>query len=167
MAEESVAARGKDFIKQNILRVKRSSPKELKQRSVDTRHGDARDLKYSGLLPIYVHKKNYGKIPKFIANARAFVSVETETVEHREEDKIPEIPSCRYVSKEERKMLLDGMKQRWERLMKQFQGLPLTVALAHVQKKKARIERELQELEKDIAIVERHPHIYVYDTDDT
>lgn len=57
LPKELVTARRKDFVKQNILCVKRSSPKELKQRTVDTRHGDTRDLKYSGLLPIYVHKK--------------------------------------------------------------------------------------------------------------
>lgn len=56
------------------------------------------------------------------------------------------------------------MKERWENLMERFQRLPLTITLAQVQKK-ARMERELQQLEKDIAVVERHPHIYVYDTD--
>ncbi|XP_032678868.1 enkurin [Odontomachus brunneus] len=167
--EKLAVARGKDFVKQNILRVKSSSPKEPKQRSVDTRYGDTRDLKNSGLLPTYVHKKNYGKIPKFVAlGTRASVSVETETTRHRDldEDKMPVIPLCRYVDKEERKMLLDGMKEKWESLMKQFQRLPLTITLAHVQRK-ARLERELQQLEKDIAIVERHPHMYVYGTDDT
>lgn len=56
------------------------------------------------------------------------------------------------------------MKERWEKLMKQFQRLPLTATLALV-RKKARMERELQEIEKDIAVIERHPHIYVYDAD--
>lgn len=55
--EKLIVAREKNFIKQNILRAKRSYPAEPKQRSVDTRHGDTHDLKRSGLLPIYVHKK--------------------------------------------------------------------------------------------------------------
>lgn len=55
--EKFAVAREKNFVKQNILRAKRSYPAEPKQRSVDTRHGDAYDLKRSGLVPIYVHKK--------------------------------------------------------------------------------------------------------------
>jgi len=47
----------KDFIKKNILRVKCSSYAEPKQRFVDSRFGDTHELKSSGLLPIYVHKK--------------------------------------------------------------------------------------------------------------
>lgn len=50
-------AREKNFVKRNILRVKRSYPAEPKQRFVDTRYGNTHDLKSSGLLPIYVHKK--------------------------------------------------------------------------------------------------------------
>jgi len=55
--EKLFVTREKDFIKQNILHTKRSYPAEPKQRSVDTRYGDTHDLKRSGLLPIYVHKK--------------------------------------------------------------------------------------------------------------
>lgn len=55
-----------------------------------------------------------------------------------------------------------GMKERWETLMKQFQGMPLTITPSHV-RKKSRLERELQQLEKDITFIEQHPHIYVYD----
>lgn len=57
LPEKLAVAKGKDFIKQNIVCVKRSSPKEPKQRSVDTRRGDTYDVKNSGLRPFYVHKK--------------------------------------------------------------------------------------------------------------
>lgn len=55
--EKLPVEREKNFIKQNILRAKRSYPAEPKRRSVDTRRGDTYDLKRSGLTPIYVHKK--------------------------------------------------------------------------------------------------------------
>lgn len=55
--EETAVVRRKNFVQQNILRAKRSCPAERKQRYVDTRYGDTHDLKSSGLLPIYVHKK--------------------------------------------------------------------------------------------------------------
>lgn len=57
LAEKLDVKRKKDFIKENIFHAKHLHPAELKQRSVDTRRGDTYDLKKSGLLPIYVHKK--------------------------------------------------------------------------------------------------------------
>ncbi|XP_071650856.1 enkurin-like [Temnothorax longispinosus] len=160
--EKLVITREKNFVKQNILRTKRSYPAEPKWRSVDTRHGDTHDLKRSGLLPIYVHKKNYGKVPRFVAIcARADARVETP--ERLDEDKVSRVPACRYIDKEERRMVLDGMKQKWEEAMKQFQGLPFLADTLPKAQRKARMERELQQLEKDIAIIEQHPHIYVYD----
>lgn len=57
LSRELFVARDKNFVKRNILHVKRSYPAEPKQRFVDTRYGNTHDLKSSGLLPIYVHKK--------------------------------------------------------------------------------------------------------------
>ncbi|XP_018348085.1 PREDICTED: enkurin [Trachymyrmex septentrionalis] len=157
--EKLFVTREKNFIKQNILCAKRSYPAEPKQRSVDTRNGDTHDLKKSGLLPIYVHKKNYGKIPRCIVK----VHTRIETAEPFNGDEISKVSACRYIDKEERKKLLDGMKQRWEEAMQRFRRLPFLTDTLPKAQKKARIERELQQLEKDIAIVEQHPHIYVYD----
>ncbi|XP_070164173.1 enkurin-like [Polyergus mexicanus] len=159
-------AREKNFVKHNILCVKRSYPAEPKQRFVDTRYGNTHDLKSSGLLPIYVHKKNYGKIPKFITvDTKTDVSVETQTIKQHDfdEDKMSKISSCRYIDKEERRILLDGMKKKWDETMKQFQKLPFLSDTPPKAQKKAKMERELQQLEKDIATIEQHPHIYVYD----
>lgn len=57
LSRKLFVTREKNFVKHNILRVKRSNPAEPKQRFVDTRYGNTHDLKSSGLLPIYVHKK--------------------------------------------------------------------------------------------------------------
>lgn len=57
------------------------------------------------------------------------------------------------------------MKKKWEEAMKQFQGLPFLADTLPKAKKKAKMEHELQQLEKDIAVIEQHPHIYVYDND--
>ncbi|XP_011879092.1 PREDICTED: enkurin-like [Vollenhovia emeryi] len=159
--EKLVVTREKDFVKQNILRAKSSYPAEPKWRSVDTRHGDTYDLKRSGLFPIYVHKKNYGKVPRFVAKADE--RMETETTERFDGEKVSGVSACRYIDQEERRILLDGMKQKWEEAMKRFRGLPFLADTLPKAQRKARMERELQQLEKDIAIVEQHQHIYVYD----
>lgn len=164
--EKLVIPREKNFVKQNILWAKRSYPAEPKQRSVDTRYGDTYDLKKSRLvpLPIYVHKKNYGKVPRFIAiGAKDDAKIETETAERLNRIQILRLSICRYIDKEERRMLLDGMKQKWEEAMKRFRGLPFLADTLPKAQKKASMERELQQLEKDIGIIEQHPHIYVYD----
>lgn len=49
--------------------------------------------------------------------------------------------------------------------MRQFQRLPFLADTLPKAQKKAKMERELQQLEKDIALIEQHPHIYVYDND--
>lgn len=148
LSRKLFVTREKNFVKHNILRVKHSNPAEPKQRFVDTRYGNTNDLKSSGLLPIYVHKKvrvyhaykkkffsfalflhnyfalfyhdtilrvtffpqNYGRVPKFIAVDRKIdVSAETKTIKQRDfdGDEVLKIPSCRYIDKEERKILLD------------------------------------------------------------
>ncbi|KYN09633.1 PREDICTED: enkurin [Trachymyrmex cornetzi] len=157
--EKLFVTQEKNFIKQNILHAKRSYPAEPKQRSVDTRYGDTHDLKRSGLLPIYVHKKNYGKIPRCIVK----VHTRVEPAEPFNGDETSRVSACRYIDKEERKRLLDGMKQKWEEAMQRFRRLPFLADTLPKAQKKARMERELQQLEKDIAIIEQHSHIYVYD----
>ncbi|EZA62548.1 hypothetical protein DMN91_005647 [Ooceraea biroi] len=157
--------REKNFIKENILCAKRSHRAEPKQRFVDSRFGDTHELKKSGLLPIYVHKKNYGSIPKFVKRDVKVDVKPTETIEY-DCNGVPKIPAYRYIDKEERKMLLDGMKQTWEELMKRFRGLPFLTDTLPKAQKKAKLEYELQQLEKDIANIEQHPHIYVYDDSD-
>lgn len=111
-----------------------------------------------------MHKKNYGKVPRFIAiGAKDDAKIETKLVEWLNGIKISRISACRYIDKEQRRMLLDGMKQKWEEAMKRFRGLPFLADTLPKAQKKARMKRELQQLEKDIVIIEQHPHIYVYD----
>ncbi|KAG5318255.1 ENKUR protein, partial [Pseudoatta argentina] len=177
--EKLFVTREKNFIKQNILCAKRSYPAEPKQRSVDTRYGDTHDLKRSGLLPVYVHKKNYGKIPRCIVK----VYTRVEAAEPFNRDEIPRVSACRYIDEEERKIgylcnarsfrliwtevteyiRKQDMKQRWDEAMQRFRKLPFLADTMPKAQKKAKLEHELQQLEKDIAIIEQHSHIYVYD----
>ncbi|XP_063978416.1 enkurin-like [Diachasmimorpha longicaudata] len=70
---------------------------------------------------------------------------------------------CRYVSDEERADLLYGMKKKFEELMHAFQVLPFLTDTPPKAKRKAKMERDLNQLEKDIDLIERHPRIYVYE----
>lgn len=46
-----------------------------------------------------------------------------------------------------------------------FQRLPLLIDTPPKVQRKAKLERELQQLERDIGIIEQHLHIFVYDND--
>ncbi|XP_011310174.1 enkurin [Fopius arisanus] len=70
---------------------------------------------------------------------------------------------CRYVTDEERVDLLYGMKKKFEELMHEFQVLPFLTDTPPKAKRKAKMEKDLNQLEKDIDLIERHPHIYVYE----
>ncbi|XP_015114584.1 enkurin [Diachasma alloeum] len=70
---------------------------------------------------------------------------------------------CRYVTDEERAELLYGMKKKFEELMHEFQVLPFLTDTPPKAKRKAKMEKDLNQLEKDIDLIERHPRIYVYE----
>lgn len=62
--------------------------------------------------------------------------------------------------------MLQGLKQNWEELQKQYQGLPILTDTIPKKIRKSKIESALKQLEKDIVLIERHPYIYVYNDDD-
>ncbi|KAK2580546.1 hypothetical protein KPH14_007679 [Odynerus spinipes] len=157
-----------NFKKQNIIDVRKTQPHQLKERYVDTRYGDVHDLKSSGLCPVYIHRKSYGKIPKIIKKIKDEVNSkelkEEESTDSKCSDKRVHIEKPKYhcISEEERKELLVGMKKRWDEMMKQFQCLPFMIDTPPKVQRKTKLERELQQLEKDITIIERHPYICIY-----
>ncbi|XP_048508123.1 enkurin, partial [Athalia rosae] len=155
LPQDPVQTARKNFRQQNIINVKRSRPKQPRKRYVDTRYGSTYDLEPSGLLPIYIHRKDYGQIPKFVS----------KTIKHsakkEPEAKDPQ-PLCRYVTAPEREALLQGMKKKWEELEKEFQCLPFVIDTLPRVTRKTQMEEALKQLEKDIDIIERHPYIYVY-----
>lgn len=56
-----------------------------------------------------------------------------------------------------------GLKENWEALQKQYQGLPILTDTIPKKNHKSKIEADLKQLEKDIVLIERHPYIYVYE----
>ncbi|CAD6222462.1 GSCOCG00000977001-RA-CDS [Cotesia congregata] len=107
------------------------------------------------------------------SSAKCETSLEHDGLESTENDKklskkkhTKREQSCRYVTEEERAQLLLGMKKRWEDMMKQFQSLPFLTDTPPKAKRKAKMEQDLKQLEKDIDMIERYPHIYVYNDND-
>ncbi|XP_023289540.1 enkurin, partial [Orussus abietinus] len=169
-----------NFRKRNILNVKKSRPRQPKKRYVDTRFGDSHDLEPSGLLPIYVFRKDRGKwldkkksdIKKTgskIESAKKWKEMGEKGIDLKDQDEAEakRVQSlCRYITQEQRANLLEGMKKKWDEMMKQFQCLPFLTDTPPKAKRKAKMEEALSQLEKDIEIIQRHPYIYVYSDDE-
>jgi hypothetical protein len=56
---------------------------------------------------------------------------------------------------------LQGLKNYWSELQREFQLLPLKIDTEPLKKRKSTLENKLKSLEKDIDLMERHEYIYV------
>ncbi|XP_058124073.1 enkurin [Anopheles ziemanni] len=151
-----------DFKKENIKKVVTASPKKVRPRYADTRKGDFHDLEKSGLMPIYVCKPKFGKVPQYLTRRKKDLTAQKERlIEQQAQQK----PRCSYISQEERVELLRGLKQNWEKLQQEYQSLPLLTDTVPKMIRKAKLESTLKRLEKDILTIENNPYIYIYDDD--
>ena len=65
------------------------------------------------------------------------------------------------LTNEERNMILHGLKENWEMLHHEYQGLSVVTDTAPKKNRKERMEAEMKELERDIEMMEKHPVIYL------
>ncbi|XP_068918384.1 enkurin [Tenebrio molitor] len=149
----------KNFISKNIKTVLTMKPKEPEQRVVLEPRGETKRLS-DGLEPIYIKSDAFGKTPSYL---QAFIKNREKLHQMRKDATGVEKPKCRYIRRDEREQLLEGLKHNWEELQKQYQGLPILTDTIPKINRKSKLEAELKQLEKDIVLVERHPYIYVYD----
>lgn len=152
-----------DFKVENIKKVVCSNPKKVRPRYADTRKGDFHDLEKSGLVPVYMCQPKYGKVPEYLHRRKK----DLEAQKQRLMDKMAEQKSaCAAISQEERLELLKGLKKNWENLQREYQSLPLLIDTVPKMIRKAKLEKGLKELEKDILMMENNPYIYVYSDDE-
>ncbi|XP_058832976.1 enkurin [Topomyia yanbarensis] len=149
-----------DFKVENIKKVVATSPKKIRPRYADTRKGDFHDLEKSGLMPVYRCQPKYGKVPEYLQRRKKDLEAQKQCMAATINNKVP---SCVAVSQEERLELLKGLKANWENLQREYQSLPLLIDTVPKMIRKAKLEKSMKELEKDILKVESTPYIYVYD----
>ncbi|CAG9859272.1 unnamed protein product [Phyllotreta striolata] len=148
----------KDFIVKNIDCVKGQPGKEHEPCMVTDKYGNKEPAKV--LEPLYVKCPTFGQTPHYL---KAFLRQREIAFQKMREAKVTIQPICKYLTKHRRTELLDGMKQNWEELQKQFQGLSICTDILPKILRKSKLEKQLRQLERDIVLVERHPYIYVYD----
>ncbi len=65
------------------------------------------------------------------------------------------------LSQDERDDILSGLKENWEQLHHEYQGLSVVTDTAPKKNRKERMEAEMKQLERDIEMMEKHRIIYI------
>jgi len=150
----------KDFVTSNALANINSVPANPHRIYVDTRIGDKNLLDPSGLVPKYVAKKTYGKIPPYVKKK----NIEMEEEKERYSEYVKEMFARRaapQMPEDERLRVIDGLKTNWEQANHEFLGLPMILDTISKVKKKEKLEKQMAQLERDIDLMESHKTIYV------
>ncbi|KAJ8667225.1 hypothetical protein QAD02_008887 [Eretmocerus hayati] len=160
-------AGGIDFRRKNICEAGKAKRRGSRSpRIVDSPRGHTIGLRSSGWMPVYVHKKTFGKVPeKIYYGSTTKIQNESKGTGERDVKKsdAKNKSGCKYITEDERENLLQNMKKKWSELMKQYQCLPFVTDTAPKIKRKASLEDKLKQLEKDIELIDNHQYIYVYD----
>jgi len=150
----------KNFITSNAVENIMSVPKKPEKKYVDTRKGDKNHLEPSGLEPKYIHKKEFGKTPEYLTRRKEEMTVAQQEydaylAEHFRRG------AMKQLSEGERQDILRGLKENWEQLHHEYQGLSVVTDTAPKKNRKERMEAEMKQLERDIETVEKHRVIYI------
>ena len=71
--------------------------------------------------------------------------------------------AMREMTDQERQTIIDGLKQQWEDVHHDFQTLSVIIDTVPKRIHKERLEHQMQLLEKDINLLEKHQVIYIAD----
>ncbi|XP_069552655.1 enkurin isoform X1 [Brachyistius frenatus] len=144
----------RDFTKTNI-----PGPMKPRPACVDSSNGHKQPLENSGLVPKYIMKKDYGEVPAYLQQRseeerRALEEYDDFLKEQREQ------VAMKQMSDEERQAILGKLKEKWDRLHQEYQGLSLFIDTLSKKARKQRLEESMKQLEKDITFFERFKTLY-------
>lgn len=155
-------------------------------RYVDTPGGTRQNLLNSGMVPQYVCRKDFGKVPVYIQKTKAMLK-EAHTICCKERARLmevcggtkltesltemtqparadgapPEMPGMRVMDQEERNEILVGLRAHLNEMTKNYQSMPLLIDSENKRQRKGKLESDLRQLEQDMLLLETSPIIYV------
>ncbi|CAL8295144.1 unnamed protein product [Lota lota] len=150
----------KDFVKTNIMETTMAEPRKPQPTYADTKRGHRQLLEDSGLVPKYIKKKDYGETPQYLHQRREEVQRAQQEYNQYVSDRMRE-GAMKKLSGEERTSILAGLKQNWEDMNRQYQGLSVVTDTTTKKHCKERLEHAMRQLENDIGMLERYTTIYV------
>ncbi|CAF0731417.1 unnamed protein product [Rotaria sordida] len=142
----------KNFIEENINKMKNSLPICPRRYIVSDRKGNKFLIDGSGLEKDFIYKKNYGKTPRYL-EARKIVHEQSHC--HSEDNSMIMLPP------EERLSLINNLKDRYEDVFTEYQHLPLHLETISNIMKKTNLTNELVNIEHDIDFLEKHQKIFI------
>ncbi|KAG7336427.1 hypothetical protein KOW79_001120 [Hemibagrus wyckioides] len=150
----------RDFVRSNAMENIMAVPRKPQPAHTHTKHGDTELLENSGLVPKYIRKEDYGQIPQYLTQRQEEVRQAQEEYDRYIKERMKE-GAMKQLSDEERQEILDGLKKNWDELHHQYQGLSVITDTMPKKHRKERLESEMKQLEKDIALMERYKTIYI------
>ncbi|GIY80444.1 enkurin [Caerostris darwini] len=147
----------KNFVAMNKLNALRKPPRKPARKLVDTRKGDSFFLEFSGWVPKFSMKKEFGSTPKYLVQRCKDIDYSNEM--HKKS--LPE-KKFRKLSEEERNNLLDGLRENWEELNSKYMSLPLVIDTKSIMGRKQQMEKQLDLLEHDIYFLEKNEENDIY-----
>lgn len=114
----------------------------------------------------YVDKPDYGKVPSYLKKVKNNIHDEYAFIERLQTQNQPRVrgQEMELIDEDERMVILDGLRAKWNELNKKYQGL--SFALDAIDKTKVRVKENLEDrldqIEKDIAIFEKQ-NIFIHD----
>lgn len=126
----------KNFVVANAVETILSAPKKVSEGAKD-----------------YLHKEDYGKVPKYLYHIKQDIEAEYEYIRQLQEERDEAMRAqVRPLDEEERQGLIEGLKAKWEKVNTEFQGGTHLTKLDTIGKikRKEKYEAELSQIEKDI-----------------
>eukprot|EP00050_Salpingoeca_kvevrii_P006843 m.292081 g.292081 ORF g.292081 m.292081 type:complete len:260 (-) comp12564_c0_seq1:225-1004(-) len=157
------ARQQKDFIKTNAVHAITAVPTKKEGIVIDGA-GQRFDAGEAGLLPKYSKKKDFGKTPAYLTKKKQQEAADREAYEHYAAEAAARNSPYYQVSEQERQQLVRGLKANWEQLHHEYQSLPVLADTAAKKHKRAQMEAQLNQIEKDIERLEKHTIILVDQT---
>lgn len=136
----------KNFVVANAVETILAAPKKSSQASKD-----------------YLHKEDYGKVPKYLEHIKSDIDAEYEYIQHLQQQAVMASQnSSKLLTDEEKFGLIQGLKAKWEAVNTDYQATTHLTKLDTIGKvrRKEKYEAELTQIEKDIERLNRK-HIYV------
>jgi len=136
----------KNFVVTNAVETILAAPKKTAQATKD-----------------YLHKEDYGKVPKYLENIKQDIDTEYEYIRQLQQQELEASQnSSRILTDDEKFGLIQGLKAKWEAVNTDYQATTHLTKLDTIGKvrRKEKYEAELSQIEKDIEKLNRK-HIYV------
>mmetsp|Transcript_31422 Transcript_31422/g.71519 ORF Transcript_31422/g.71519 Transcript_31422/m.71519 type:complete len:275 (-) Transcript_31422:276-1100(-) len=106
----------------------------------------------------YLHKDDYGKVPKYLTHIKKDIDREYDYIRQLQEQQDEAMrPMVRQMPEDERMGLIEGLKAKWEQVNTEYQATTHLTKLDTMGKikRKEKYEAELSQIEKDIEKLNR------------